>query len=382
MVVLSEVAIKLQNILNGIDAEIVGLQRDTDLFFKVETEGYHLDTIADNQTHKNFIPVFISSMGGQYNAIPDFKEASFNIPVVIYFPVRFKDDFFRINDYLVDCFVGKLNDYGTQSGKCLSNISVAQFGEIVGLDLQQFQQWVGNIYNKKIDVMEKWMSMTFTLYLTSIESGAIYSNSVKYKMSIDDYNVKYITRTTSPDNKLIRDTSRDKEFDGVKHYYWSSSVFSRYTTSETPEVNDHLYWIIRVGETETIYDTGEVIGTIEYGVLKTYSQYLKWTSSGTGASISPIAQQLIDQDKFVKNTMNTASYNKSINAFITNTEFWQFLLNKYNLQDTDAMDHVRLTKEYGEPISKTYEYNQVALQLNENIVLGEPLSMTITFGDK
>lgn len=176
MIVLTEVAKKIENILNGKDTETTSLTNPADYDFVVYTEGFHLDRVYDQKSGKNFIPVFISSMGGQYNPVQGLKQANYTIPVVIYFPVRFKNDFFAINDFLADAFVGTNLTYGTLSGKAISNISVSQYGEIQELDLDQFRKWIEQKYRTAINMHEPWMSLQFTLYLSTADSEFIWGN--------------------------------------------------------------------------------------------------------------------------------------------------------------------------------------------------------------
>lgn len=180
MIVLTEVATKLQNILNSLE----GFQNPTDYEFVVATEGFHIDSIANVKEGRNFIPVFVSSMGGQFNPVPDLKQANYSIPIVFYYPVRFKDDFYLLNDFLADVFVGRKLYYGQISGHAISNISVAQYGEIQNLDFREFNQWVGNIYKKTIEKMENYMTMQVTLYLSTAADGYIYGNDVVTTISV------------------------------------------------------------------------------------------------------------------------------------------------------------------------------------------------------
>ena len=172
---------KIASIFNGTDAETISYQRGVDYEFMVATEGFHLDKIANKETKKNFIPVFISSLGGQFNPVKSLKEVVYTIPITIYFPVRFKDDFFRFNEYLIDCFVGNLLTFGTD--KCVTNISVAQYGEIENLDLTAFAKWINTTYKKTIEIMGVWMSMTFNLYLSSAGNDYVWGNNVAISLS-------------------------------------------------------------------------------------------------------------------------------------------------------------------------------------------------------
>lgn len=182
MILLTEVAKKLQNIFNGIDSETSSYTRPVDFDFHVQNEGYHLDNVYDPNTKKNFIPVFIESLGGQYDAVPNLNRCTNSIAVTIYYPVRFRDSFYAMNEFLVKCFVAKMLNYGTTTGKCLSNISIATFGEIENKDFGSFKDWINTTWKKPIEVMEAYMSMTFTLYLTCSDAAFIYGNDVTFNL--------------------------------------------------------------------------------------------------------------------------------------------------------------------------------------------------------
>lgn len=188
MILLSEVAEKLEKVLNGTDSDVIrlGLQPPTGYFFKVATEGFHLDRIYDMEEGKNFIPVFISSMGGNFNPVPELLQANYVIPIAIYFPVRFKNDLYSINEYLAKVFVGRQLYYGYHSGTALSNVSVAQYGEILEMDLlEQFKTWEETIYKMPIEVMEPMLQMNISLYLSTASEDFVYGNSASAELQID-----------------------------------------------------------------------------------------------------------------------------------------------------------------------------------------------------
>ena len=192
MILLNEVAKKIESILNGVDPEVValGIQPPTGYYFKVATEGFHLDEVFDMPAGRNFIPVFISSMGGNFNPVPELLQANYVIPIAIYFPIRFKDDLFRLNEYLAKVFVGRQLNYGEESGRALSNVSVSQFGEIVDIDLKQFETWQQTVYKMPIEVMEPYLQMNFSLYLSTASDDFVYGNEVTSTLTIvtDDEN--------------------------------------------------------------------------------------------------------------------------------------------------------------------------------------------------
>lgn len=189
MINLKDVGEKLQKILNGTDSEVTQ-ENPLQFQFVVETEGFHLDSIADQKTKNNFIPVFISAMGGQYNPVKGLNQKTVSIQVAFYYPVRFKNDFFdALEEFLADVFVGSILTYGeTSPRKAISNISPMTYGEIVDEDLKQFRTWVDAKYEVPIEVMEPFMSATLTLFLSTVKDGFVYGNDVSLALSftIDD----------------------------------------------------------------------------------------------------------------------------------------------------------------------------------------------------
>lgn len=184
------IAEKITNILNGVDSEIIalGLQNPTDFDFNVQTQGFHLDHITNNKKGTNFIPVFISSMGGQRNPVPNLRQGTYTLPIVFYFPVRFKDSLFALDDFLCDCFCGRRLNYGTDDAPlhCVSNISVAQFGEIQEIDvIKEFINWLENTYQTQIEITEPYISMQYTLYLSNADENIVYGNEVDADLSLD-----------------------------------------------------------------------------------------------------------------------------------------------------------------------------------------------------
>lgn len=234
MVLLTEIANKLQTLLNS----ATGFEQ---YLFECETQGFHIDHVYDKTSGKNFIPVFISAMGGEHNPIPNLKESTYSIPVVLYFPVRFKEDFFMLNDFIETTFIGKQINYGTHTGTCLSNISVTTYGEIQELDFKQFKEWVGSTYKMPIEVMEMWMTMTFTLYLSTVGSDFKYGNDATLSLHFggfidnnvifDDFSLQSMSEpatqqildATVPESSgLVANTSYSS---GFKVYYKSTPMY-------------------------------------------------------------------------------------------------------------------------------------------------------------
>lgn len=381
MIRLDEVAIKLENILNGTDAEIASLDivRPNDFVYSVQTEGFHIDHIYNKDLKKNFIPVFISSMGGNFNPVLNLLEATYIIPISIYFPVRFKNEMFAMNEYLAKIFVGRYLNYGAGSGYAISNINVAQFGEIQDLDLKQFAKWTEEKYSMSVEIMEPWLSMQINLYLTNMQEGFIFGNQIKYdlSLSVKETERRYLILNGSG-LSFDRTQSEDITINGVKYYGWKNETTVYYTKNYYFDTNETYYALSEL----TMVPTGTGYGSGQKTETHTYNEELIWSNSGTGVSISPMSQQLIDVDSYAKNTPNITNFNKSIVALIRDNDFWIRLLNRYNNQNLKEITDLALTKTYNFETPLTFNYSQLILTLNENIALGEPLTMTITFGDR
>ena len=152
-----------------------------EFYYDVQSTGYHADTAMIQKQGRNIIRVFIAQMGGSYNPVQGLGESTWAIPITFYFPVRFKEQFFRLDEYLHEYFVGRKLADGT-----IANLSVASYGEIQNLDFKEFKNWADNLYKTPIEVMEQYLSMTITLYLSSIDNKYFYGNEVTASLSWDN----------------------------------------------------------------------------------------------------------------------------------------------------------------------------------------------------
>ena len=187
MINLEEIVKKLDKILNGIDPDIpTGLANPVtdEYFFMVYSEGLYLSSIADMRagTRKNFIPVIVGAYGGENNPIEGLGEQDRNVLIQILFPVRFKENMYELENYLFECFVGRMITVGNQ--KCVCNTSPAQFSELQDFSFNEFNEWVETNYKMPLDRTETYMAMNITLYLSTAKGvgssgGFIYGNSFK-----------------------------------------------------------------------------------------------------------------------------------------------------------------------------------------------------------
>lgn len=160
---------KLNSILNSVNNPL-----HSSYHFFCATEGYFLDSVADLTMKKNIIPVFIGSYGGEINPIPDLGDVTHNVKIFIYFPINFKNDFYKLNDFFVSEFVGKQVDFGHTQGElvihenAICTVSVPQYNTIADAGLSELKSWTKSIYGLDIDTATYWMSMELTLYLHSV----------------------------------------------------------------------------------------------------------------------------------------------------------------------------------------------------------------------
>lgn len=391
MIILEEVAKKISNILNKTDDEVSAATIPFDYQFLVETEGFYLDSIADQKTGNNVIPVFISQIGGNFDPVPNLKRGILNIRVDMWFPVSFKKNFYTLNAVLIDVFVARFLNFGEVSGKCLCNVSPFEVGEIQDVDFQQFEQFMGNRYQLKVDKMETYMNMSFTLFLTNCDSSFIYGNNIKYTLTFSrKENAIYLQPDVIPPGVLppndpyIRNKDKDRVIPGppsVEYYAWENTELEKvyYTDTESPTIYSTLYTFTGLFP-EVSAKTIQAVGKEDVF----YEEEIVWTSSGTGMNNSPMSQQLVDSDRpYTENISNIISYQKSILAYVRDTKFWNLILQYYNTNSFYDLENWSLTKTYEiGGVEKSYTRYQIALSLNENISLGELLTMTISMGDR
>ena len=190
MINLKDMAEKLDAVLNGNDPEIPnGLVSPANghYFFRVFAQGLYLSQINDMNTGKNFIPVVIGGFSGENNPVKGLGEKDRNATIEIYFPVRFKDEFFDMEDFLDEVFVGNELTFGTQKAVC--NLSPAEFGELQDFNFHQFNKWVENTYLMPAEEADVYMVMRITLYISTAKGvgssgGFVYGNSYTTSISI------------------------------------------------------------------------------------------------------------------------------------------------------------------------------------------------------
>lgn len=340
------IAEKITNILNGVDSEIIqlGLQNPTDFDFNVQTQGFHLDHIVNAKKGTNFIPVFISSMGGQRNPVPNLRQGSYTLPIIFYFPVRFKDSLFALDDFLCDCFCGRRLNYGTDDAPlhCVSNISVAQFGEIQEIDvLKEFIQWVENTYQKQIEITEPYISMQYTLYLSNADEDIVYGNEV------------------------IADLSLDISTCAKK---WQGGKINTFNEGDLCVINNSLY-------KSNCYQRGSSINMDNWTILDVYGEQALFASGSIISSSQAVSEQEIGTSES-RSLPLTTSYATSFTVNVSRDSDFFYVLLKNWVDGT--IQQVRVILRI--VIAEQYNFDRTCFieSINMPILKGEPLTITIS----
>lgn len=184
MITINQIATELENILNQTSPNVPKEAKPPfNGLFAVRTEGYVLDNVHDYETGRNFFPVFLGQVTGDFNPIPDLEQIDMEVPVSIYFPVRFKDKMLEMQEFLNKVFVGRAIGFDQKDGKyqqyAVANISMAELGEITDLDLDQFgnsilkglNQFISEQYKMPVSSSEPWICLNFSIYLSTMKNA-------------------------------------------------------------------------------------------------------------------------------------------------------------------------------------------------------------------
>lgn len=391
MINLKEIADTLSEVLNSannplrIEGERVA--------FLVATEGYRIDKIDDRKLGKNLIPVFVGASGGENQPIPNLNQQSKSVNIAIHYPIKYKDIFYELETYLDNEFVGKVRNMGTSTKQCLVSLSTAQFGEIVQGNFEQFANWANNTYERTIDDTQNWYSMILTLYATKMNEGYIFGNEIEFALKMTYFIPNMLIKYQSHDYQRYQD--EDKTINNVRYYAYRRSILGGYEyiyITLDPTSAFGIATLLSTKNKVDIYMYVQNVMTLQEDKADSVTLVSKSASeenietelvradAGTGASVSPIAEQRIGQDSFAKNVANITNFNKSMLVYPNlKQDFWLLFITLYNRQILDYIKEMTLTKTYGNGFE--YEFKQIGLQYNENTGLGAPYTFTITLGD-
>jgi len=390
MINLNEVANKISEILNSVDNPLrINNER---VLFDVATEGHRVDSIAVREKGKNAIPVFIALAGGENQPIPNLNQQSKSINIAIYYPIIYKDIFVNLENYLDNAIVGKMINIGESTGECLCNLDTARFGEIQNLDLEAFKSFVADKYEKTVEISVNWFSMILTLYATKLGDGYIFGNEINYALKMTYFvpNISIVVNS----NTYVRYSDEDKTINNVVYYAYRRTILGGYEyiyiTTDATSSNGIAELLSTKNKIPTYsYSTNEMVeqdykvqscvfsksaseSTVEVDIVR--------SNAGTGANISPIAEQRIGVDSYAKNVPNITNYNKSMIVYPKLTQdFWLLYITFYNRQILDYIKEMTLIKKYSNGFE--YDYKQIVLQANESSDLGAPYIFTLTMGD-
>lgn len=347
MIYLNEFCEHLSSVLNNANNPI-------NYSYDVQAVGYHVDTIIKEK--RNVIRVFVSSLGATFNPVYNLGEASYSIPITFYFPVRFKDYFFALDAYLHSYYVGATKFIGENSGSAICNLSGAQYGEIQNIDFKEFKSWADNNYSVPIEVMEPYMSMTLTLYLSTIGESYLYGNEVTSKLSFT------VSTIISEEGTLLYDKSKDE---GTKKYYYGNGKYYCLEGSHLTYTNPVTQITTEVGYTSASNTEHQLSLTFANGSIQTQSQSAD--------------QHLIGDYESEGLPFSTATAS-SFGVYVEDNYLWKFILRKWfdatirDIQLTLKIHFGKLDMDFEKPV---YLNN-----LNMPISKGSPLTITLGFAKR
>lgn len=171
MIDTKELAIKLSNILNGLDSETNSIENPmSEYIFDVKTYGEHLDNFYQKDKKANVIPVFISEVNGDIQPIANVENISYGFGIIIYFPIYLKNKILDLKTFFQKCFVGQILNYGSSSGTAVSSISIPKITEFQRTQMKGLQEFIQDEYALPIDETQLWANLDFTLYLSSYKA--------------------------------------------------------------------------------------------------------------------------------------------------------------------------------------------------------------------
>ena len=197
MIDIQDLQLKLSNMLNGKDQpNAINISDYVSGFeFKVLTYASYLDSISNFNTLKNFLPVYISDPQGTVEPIPYLQETNSQYTITIFFPLKYKEELNKLNEYFVDSFAGRMLNF-SKSGNALCGLNLPTFGEVQDLEFKQFKDWIGEYYQMNVLQTDKWCSYSFVLYFHQLKGlgekgGFILGNQFEYTLSFKYGNQTY-----------------------------------------------------------------------------------------------------------------------------------------------------------------------------------------------
>ena len=197
----------------------------------------------------------------------------------------------------------------------------------------------------------------------------MFGNEIKYALKLAYYepnlgNAKY-------NNKYYaRYVLADQEVSGKDYYCWrrdeGGGNYSYIYTTLDPYPMGNIIDYLALKNTLDVYLKvddkfvlqEEKLTSVAYSKSSTIAyeeEIIVRADAGTGAQISPIAEQRIGVDNCAKNVANITNYNKSIVIYPNMSQtLWKLILFFYNIQDLSYISFCNLKKRYhlamtGEP---------------------------------
>lgn len=379
---LEYVSKKIETILNDSNNPLYS----SGFYFYVATDGFYIDKISNEALKKNIIPVFIGYQSGEITPIPNLEEVDYNINISLYFPIIYKEKFYKLQKYLMTTFVGRIIDFGhgqstsedpdEKISNALCNISIPTFTTIADAGLIEFKNWTKTNYGLAIDTASFWMHMNFILYTSTIKglgqaNGFAYGNEVKTTLSFSSPSGHYILEVAKiGDNMYMRNPSHNKMYDAIQHYAFmdvNSDIIYLRTTSITTGTNYYKYE----------NDMMVLKGTITRDTTELANEQIITTNPSVQSQSEPAAQQLLGT-KETEGLATSTSYSSGFNCFFKKDMFFIHTLIQWFSGELQNQAFTIELELHGIKYTRTCYLQSVMF----NPTYGEPVTLTFTFVKK
>lgn len=333
MIELKELQQKLSNILNGLDSSTSIYDNSCDdFYFAVKTYGTRLETIANQELKRNVIPVYINGVSGNIEPIENLNEVDSSFDVYIYFPIKYKEQFFKLSNFLLSALNAKTYNYGTISGNALTTLSVPELDEIQDLQLNELSSFLEQDYNLSISKTEQWGILSFSLYFYQVanlgeEDGYILGNQVKYYITY-----KGLTEEITATQRIINyeaDTYSEQVFSDSETASIAKNGITTWTIN--PYIRNNTFWKTFLYDFENgdLYNETIILKTVY--PFATYQREL-------------LISNCVSVDELGELKSVTLTLTKKIGASNTITTYYTLNLKYYinNVEDTSLSNSVQI----------------------------------------
>ena len=390
MVKINSLAAHIENAANQ-----YAINNSLNIRFKARTYASFLDKIVETSggVDREYIPIYLDVPSGAFDAVPNISKVNQTYEINFFFPIEYKETMLALLEYLPSVYVAKVLSIGSE--KAVTNLSVPVFGEVQPATMERFSQFIKDTYGNSIVVKrtDYWLNYKLTIFLGSAKandgSAMLWGNDISYELNIattievpqcTQFTIRwtnYPGQGTHPLHaiiSLVGDNYKYTDLEGNTYYLYAYN-------GEYLIVGDVIYSdSLHTQEVGIVTEINQVNKELTSPVDIDMSEPALFVSASSSQNNSPIGQQLIDQDDFVKNVINTKTYSHSLMVYVRNNPFWTMFVMLYNRYYETLLENMTIVKTYNLN-NQSFTYEQKIISIDENIALGDLLSYTFSFAD-